>query len=166
MTVNKRNKFSRMRASHTHAWAAKKKHRSAGSRGGRGMAGTGKRADQKKPSIWKEDYFGKFGFKKKGFIEKIVSINLEKLDISVDAFVKHGSIKKEGDAYACDLGKLGFNKLLGKGKVNRKFKISVQYASARAIGKIKAAGGEVVAGKVQAGNSVDNSSKAGNTAKA
>ena len=43
-----------------------KKRRGAGNRGGRGMAGSGKRADQKKPTILKlygSSYFGKRGEK-------------------------------------------------------------------------------------------------------
>jgi len=65
MSINKRTKRSRQRGSHTHGWGAKKKHRGAGNRGGRGMAGTGKRADQKKPTImnlYGNEYFGKRGF--------------------------------------------------------------------------------------------------------
>ena len=57
MTVNKRKKNSRQRGSHTHGWGAMKKHRGAGNRGGRGAAGSGKRADSKKPSIWTGPYF-------------------------------------------------------------------------------------------------------------
>ena len=167
MTVNKRKKLSRFRGSHTHGWGSKKKHRSAGNRGGRGMAGTGKRADQKKPSIWKDPhYYGKFGFKKKGYVEKITHINLDRLDSTADSLVKQGLMAKEGNVYVVDLEKLGFNKLLGKGKVKRKFRITVKYASARAIDKVKAAQGEVIAEKVQAEASEDKNSKAGKTAKA
>ena len=54
MTVNRRKKVVKQRGSHTHGWGSKKKHRGAGNRGGRGMAGSGKRADQRKPSILKE----------------------------------------------------------------------------------------------------------------
>ena len=41
------------------------------------MAGTGKRGDVKKPSIWKnKKYFGNYGFNKQGQIKKVSSINL------------------------------------------------------------------------------------------
>jgi len=60
----KRKKVTKQRGSKTHGWGAMKKHRGAGNRGGRGMAGTGKRGDAKKPSIQKnKKYFGKYGFK-------------------------------------------------------------------------------------------------------
>ena len=47
MTVNKRKKFSRYRGSMTHGCGSKKKRRGSGHRGGKGMAGTGKRSDKK-----------------------------------------------------------------------------------------------------------------------
>ena len=71
MVVNKRKKSTRQRAGTTHGYGSMKKHRGAGHRGGRGASGTGKRADSKKPSIWKQtDYFGKHGFKKKNICAK------------------------------------------------------------------------------------------------
>ena len=69
MTVNKRKKFSRYRASMTHGKGSKKKRRGSGNTGGVGKAGSGKRSDNKKPSHWKEKrYFGKYGFISKTFI--------------------------------------------------------------------------------------------------
>ena len=53
MSVNKRKKNTRMRAKTTHGYGSMKKNRGAGNRGGRGMAGSGKRADQIKPTILK-----------------------------------------------------------------------------------------------------------------
>ena len=53
MTATKRKKNTRMRAHTTHGWGSMKKRRGAGNRGGRGMAGTGKRAAQKKQTILK-----------------------------------------------------------------------------------------------------------------
>ena len=53
MKTKKRKKSSRMhgRKAGTHGWGARKKHKKSGHRGGKGMAGTGKRADQKKTLI-------------------------------------------------------------------------------------------------------------------
>jgi len=54
MTVHRRKKNKRMRgAKTTHGYGAKKKHRGSGNKGGKGMAGSGKRADQKKTMILK-----------------------------------------------------------------------------------------------------------------
>ena len=46
--------------------------------------------------------------------------------------------------YFVELGKLGFNKLLGDGRISTKFKIKTSFASRLAIEKVKEAGGEVV----------------------
>lgn len=42
-----------------------------------------------------------------------------------------------------DLASMGFDKLLGSGKVSRAIHITVEHASTRAIEKIEAAGGSI-----------------------
>ena len=143
MTVNRRKKNVRQRGSKTHGWGAKKKHRGKGHQGGAGMAGTGKRADSKKPSIWKERYFGKYGFISKTPKVKINAINIGYIEQNLDKLVSKNLAKKEGVFYFIDLNKLGFNKLLGDGHVSLKFKINTPYASRSAVDKVKAAGGEI-----------------------
>ncbi|MBS3105631.1 uL15 family ribosomal protein [Candidatus Woesearchaeota archaeon] len=144
MTVNKRKKNDRQRGSMTHGWGAKKKHRGQGNRGGRGMAGTGKRADSKKPSIWKDkNYFGKYGFVSKTPKVKINAVNINFLEQHIIRFLLNNTIKKENDFYIVDLEKLGYNKLLGDGRISTKLKIKTPYASKTAVEKVKEAGGEV-----------------------
>ena len=143
MTINKRKKNDRQRGSMTHGWGAKKKHRGQGHRGGRGMAGTGKRADTKKPSYWKERYFGKFGFVSKTPKIKINPINISFIEQHISRFLSSNAIKKENNFYVIDLEQLGYNKLLGDGRASMKFRIKTPYASKAAVEKIKEAGGEV-----------------------
>ena len=144
MTVNKRKKNTRQRGHKTHGWGAKKKHRGQGNRGGRGMAGTGKRADSKKPSIWKNpDYFGKHGFISKTPKVKTNTVNVSYVEQHINLFISKNLIKKENEFYHVELEKLGYNKLLGDGNVSLKFKIKTPYASKTAIGKVREAGGEV-----------------------
>lgn len=150
MAVNKRKKFSRQRGSHTHGWGSKKKHRGAGSRGGRGMAGTGKKGDAKKPSIWKNvKYFGKYGFKKKGIIPEIKPVNLIYFEQKLGSLLANKLISKENDLYIIDVAKLGFNKVLGYGKLTKKYKILAPLFSKGASQKIKAAGGEAIETKAK-----------------
>lgn len=145
MVVNKRKKVSRQRGRHTHGWGSKKKHRGSGNRGGKGMAGTGKRADSIKTLIWKDvDYFGKHGFKFKGVKRKIDAISIDYIQGHLNKLVDQGLITQEGNIFVVDLSKLGYNKLLGNGTVKNKFKIITKYASSNAIEKVKKAGGEVV----------------------
>ena len=133
---HKTKKDRRLRGSKTHGWGSMKKHRGAGNRGGRGKAGTGKRADTKKPTIinlFGNDYFGKTGFTSK--MRKIVrSINVCEVQDRVEKGILTNTI---------NLKEIGYNKLLGKGNVSGKLNITVESASVRAIEKIKKAGGNV-----------------------
>ena len=141
----KRKKKSRLRGTHTHGWGAKKKHRGAGHRGGRGNAGTGKRGDSTKPSIWKNTkYFGKYGFKKLSPSPVINTINLQDIEFHTPKWEAAKLIEKKGDTYIVDLKKLGFNKVLGSGAITQKYKITASYFSAKASEKIQAAGGEAI----------------------
>lgn len=146
MTTYKIRKNRKMRGSKTHGWGSMKKHRGAGSRGGRGMAGTGKRGDAKKPSIWKDKkYFGKHGFKRpKKITIEIKAINLKTIEQNLESLLSKKLIEKKNDSYVIDLKKLGFNKLLSTGKVTKKFSIKCEYASKKAIDKIKKAGGNII----------------------
>ena len=145
MTVNKRKKNTRQRGHKTHGWGAKKKHRGKGHQGGAGMAGTGKRADSKKPSIWKDEhYFGKFGFTSKTPKTKINAVNISFIEQHINKFLSSSLIKKENNVYVVELKKLGFNKLLGDGRVSAKFKITTPHASKSAVEKVKEAGGEII----------------------
>ena len=145
MVVNKRKKFSRQRGQHTHGWGSKKKHRGSGNRGGKGMGGTGKRADQVKTLIWKDKkYFGKYGFISKGIKEKINAVNIDVIEGNLKKLIEKNLITREKDVYIVDLEKLGYNKLLGNGAVVNKFRINTKYASQNAIEKVKEAGGEVI----------------------
>src|SRR3989338_8969628 len=145
MTVNKRKKNTRQRGYKTHGWGSKKKHRGKGHQGGAGMAGTGKRADSKKPSIWKDvNYFGKHGFISKTPKVRINAVNISFIEKHLNKFLSQNLIKKDDSSYYFELEKLGFNKLLGDGRVSMKFKIKTPYASKTAIEKVKEAGGEVI----------------------
>jgi large subunit ribosomal protein L15 len=144
MTHHKRKKNTRERGDTTHGWGAKKKHRGAGNRGGRGNANSGKRADARKPSFQKMDqWFGKYGFKMKGQIEDIRIINFMNINDNIDKWVSEGKAKFENGVYIVDLGTLGFNKLLSRGTPSRKYKITVKYATSKALENIKS-NGEII----------------------
>ena len=126
MTIKKRKKNTRQRGSHTHGWGSKKKHRGAGNRGGRGLAGTGKRGDAKKPVIWKnKKYFGRRAFVKQGMKEMIKAVSLIYLEENLDRLLEKKLISEEGGIYNIDVRKLGFNKVLSNGKLTKKFKTKI-----------------------------------------
>lgn len=144
MTTHKRKKVVKYRGSKTHGGGAMKKRRGAGSRGGRGMAGTGKRADTKKPSIsdYYKSYFGKHGFKKKN-PRLVNAVNLAYFQQKIDKLASRSLVQEKGGVYTVDLSNLGFDKLLGSGKLTKKINFTAKYASALAIEKVNEAGGSV-----------------------
>jgi len=144
MTAMRRKKNTRQRGSHTHGYGSKKKHRGAGNRGGRGMAGTGKRGDAKKPVIWKnKKYFGKHGFKKKNIKTKIRAINITAIEQNLAVWASKKLAEEKNGVFEIDLQKAGYNKVLSTGKATKKMNIKSPYASAGAVEKVKAAGGTI-----------------------
>ena len=144
--INKRKKLSRYRGSHTHGGGAKKKRRGSGHRGGVGMAGSGKRADQKKFMVLKlygKEYFGKHGFKRPlNKVLHINSLNLEDLERNLHKYLDNKLVQKEKDFYLVNLNAIGYDKLLGSGNVLNKYKV-IGKVSEKAKLKIEKAGGIV-----------------------
>ena len=143
MVFNKRKKNSRQRGSMSHGWGSKKKHRGSGNRGGKGMAGTGKRSDAKKPMIWKnKHYFGKRGFTSHTGEEQVV-INAGYISTHIIKLHESGIASKKDDTYTIDLAAAGYTKSLGKGKVDVKLDLVIGTATPKAIESVKKAGGSV-----------------------
>lgn len=139
--THKRRKSSREhgRGAGSCGWGARKKHKKKGHRGGKGMSGSGKRADQKKTLVIKlygNKYFGKQGFTSRGTErDKRKRINLEAIEKNLETYGK-----KEGDKWVINLE--GY-KILGTGEVKNKLFIKAKEASDSAIEKVKKAGGEI-----------------------
>ncbi|HLD79015.1 MAG TPA: uL15m family ribosomal protein [Candidatus Nanoarchaeia archaeon] len=150
MVTNKRKKVVKYRGGSTHGGGARKKRRGAGSRGGRGFAGSGKRAGHMKMKHVKAGHImGQHGFTSKSRTNgKAVNVHYF-TSKRVQKLVAEGKALKEGAFYSIDLGALGYTKLLGTGNTSLKLKITVAKCSPRAVEKIKAAGGEVVASVVE-----------------
>ena len=142
MTINKDKKKVKYRGSKTHGCGSMKKRRGAGNRGGRGAAGSGKRGDAKKPTIWGGKYFGKFGFH--GRSPKVKTINLKEIETKIPIWLKKGLIKEDKGVFKIDLTELGYDKLLSVGTLTKKMSIKISNFSANAVEKVKQAGGEVI----------------------
>ena len=138
----RRKKAVKFRGSKTHGYGAMKKHRGAGSRAGRGMAGTGKRADQKKSMINPATYFGRHGFKPKNR-KYYKSINLSDLQRRLETLVADKVVEEKGGVFIVDLEKMGYGKLLAAGDISAKFHIKVKMASKSAIKKVEDAKGKI-----------------------
>jgi len=156
MVTNKRKKVVKYRGGSTHGGGARKKRRGAGSRGGRGFAGSGKRAGHMRMKHVKAGHImGQHGFTSKSRTNgKAINVHYF-TSKRVQKLVDEGKALKEGAFYSIDLGALGYTKLLGTGNTSLKLKITVAKCSSRAVEKIKAAGGEVVSSVVEDDSSAE-----------
>ena len=129
----------------THGTGCRKNKRGSGQRGGKGMAGTGKRADQKKTLILKKyghSYFGKQGVTSRGTEkDKRKRINIYSIEMNLENLIKKGIAKKTAKGTEINLEKY---KLLGNGEVKNKLIITVKEAAKSAVEKIEKAGGKVI----------------------
>lgn len=139
--THKRTKASRMHGHGmgTHGTGCRKNKRKSGQQGGVGMAGSGKRADQKKTLVLKlygNAYFGKQGITSKGTKRDTRQrINLKDLMLNLE---KYG--KKTKDGWDIAIPKY---KVLSDGEVKEKVNIKCLEASESAIEKVKKAGGKI-----------------------
>jgi len=150
MKTKKRKKSSRMHGHGrgTHGWGERKKHKKSGHRGGAGMAGTGKRADQKKTLITKlygHGYFGKQGItSKKTQKDKRKRINLRDIEFNLEKYIKGGIAKKTDKGFEINLEDY---KILDSSKeytLKNKLIIKAKKASSSVLEKIKKSGGEIL----------------------
>ncbi len=141
MKLKKKRKSKRMRGKGTHGWGARKKHQGSGHRGGCGMAGSGKRADQKKTLVIKlygNKYFGKQGFTSRGTERRLNKvINVGDIEREFESTIKKFG-NKEGTLDLSDY------KILGGGEIKRKVTIKAFTASESAREKVEKAGGKII----------------------
>jgi large subunit ribosomal protein L15 len=131
-------KAKKMRGNHTHG-RGKKAGRGAGLAGGRGRAGANKHRFLMlqilggKHAHMAAKRWGRIGFKyrSRNGNEQPVSVNVGEL-----------AVRFPGQ-HDLDLKAQGIGKLLGSGDIAHKVSIKVDHASAGAIEKVKAAGGQV-----------------------
>ncbi|MCK9151333.1 uL15m family ribosomal protein [Methanobacterium alcaliphilum] len=142
--IRKSRKINKMRGSRTVGGGCSKKRRGAGHRGGRGMAGSHKH-------LWswivKYDpkHFGKYGFKRPlKSINEVNTVNLSYLDEKSEQLLEKGLATKENDVIVIDVTDLGYNKVLGQGKLTKPLNIKAPVFSASAERKIQEAGGEAL----------------------
>ena len=142
--IRRTRKIRKMRGSRTVGGGCSKKRRGAGHRGGRGNAGL-----HKSKWTWTVKYdpkhFGKYGFKRPPrSILKFSPVNLDYLDEKSEDLVNQGLAQRKDNAIEIDVTDLGYNKVLGKGKINRPLIIKSPKFSSSAVQKIEEAGGEII----------------------
>ncbi len=149
MTVKRRKKITKQRGSRTCGWGLV--HRGSGQKGGAGNAGSGKKAASKVPrqGLWAKQLMGKHGFIHKGPKVEDVVINLRDLEDRLPLLLSQKVATESAGTIMIDVSKIGCIKVLGSGKVKRRWKITAQKATPDAIEKVKAAGGELLAARAE-----------------
>jgi len=145
--IRRKRKVRKLRGSHTHGWGCKKKHRGGGSKGGKGMAGTGKRKNTKWTWVIKYDphHLGKHGFHRPKAVQRVPSvINLREISENLALFKDMGIAYEEEGKLVVDVTQLNVDKVLGAGKLTEPVVLKAYYVTPKAEEKIKAAGGEVL----------------------
>lgn len=143
--MRKRSKRSRLRGRRTCGWGSRKKHRGKGSRGGKGMAGTGKRAGHRRTWVlrYMPNYFGRRGFvslKQKRKV-KLKLISLAQLSSQLELLAKEGFVKHTEKGFEVELK--GY-KVLSQGKIEQPLIVKASSFSKGAEQKIKEAGGQAL----------------------
>ena len=140
----KKRKVRRQRGSRTHGYGQIGQHRSRGGRGGTGKAGLDK---HKWTYVVKHDptYWLKHGFvSTKTLNSKVKIINVGKLDDLVTRLDAEEKLERQENKVVLDLETLGFDKLLGTGKVNKPVLVKVSAYSESAFRKLEEAGGAIL----------------------
>lgn len=140
MTIRREKRHRKFRGRRTYH-GSHKKWRGGGSRGGRGAAGL-----HKHKWSWTvkydKDHFGRFANKSRK--EKIKVVNLDYLAEKAEKLLKEKIAEKEGDAIKINVGKLGFGKVLGSGRIDIPLIVEAKEFSKSAEEKLAKAGGKAV----------------------
>lgn len=139
---HKKRKVRKRRGSRTHGYGRVGQHRGGGQRGGRGKAGFHK---HKWTYTVKYDpqRFGKRGFQPPTK-PATSTISVGELDEEVEKLLANKQATKTRKGIAVNLTQLGYDKLLGTGKVTHRLLLSVKSASQSAAEKVRAAGGQIL----------------------
>jgi|SRR3989344_7500687 len=129
-----RRKVRRLRGHRNQGYG--KHHRGKGNRGGAGNAGRGKRSAHKK-RMYEDTPLGKRGFTSHA-VSAQNGINLWQVEEQVSKWLAQGLAEEKNGVIHVDLGKMGYTKLLGTGKISRKMHLTVASATKRAQEKIGA----------------------------
>ena len=157
-----KKRVNRLRGVRTHGYGRQQGRRKTGRKHGHGLTSDWKKGKKsyvnKQKSLgyptakfgkkvtrspWE---FGKHGFQRPQTIRRIYAkniINIGSLDAKLDSWVEQNVAQKSEGVYTVDLDKLNIQKILAKGAIQKKVKVTVRYASNYAIEEIEKAGGKV-----------------------
>jgi large subunit ribosomal protein L15 len=141
MVVRRDRKIRKLRGRKS-SYGSHKKHKGAGNRGGRGMSSMHKSKVMRMIKYF-PDHYGKHGMSSIKKTE-IRTINLMDLDSKIEELLKEKKVEKDKDGIKVKLSDLGYDKLLGSGKVNHPLIVEAKYFSKNAMKKLEEVKGKAV----------------------
>ncbi len=136
-------KYHKHRGCRNQGYGSPKKHRGAGSRGGRGNAGS-KKQKWSWFSKYRPDHIGQRGFKRpQSVVSREETINVGTLDKNLDKLMSEKKVEVKGKKIYIDLKSMGYHKLLGSGTVSNSFIIRIDRYSPKALKKVENSGGRI-----------------------
>jgi len=91
------------------------------------------------------DYFGKKGFMSpRSLGQKTNVINVGELDELIERMGAEGQLEKKGGKVLLDLDRLGYDKLLGSGRITKPILVKVASHSEEAAKKVQEVGGQIL----------------------
>ena len=137
---HKLRKVRKKRGSRTHGYGQVGQHR----KGTKGKAGLHKHR-WTYVIKYEPDYFEKRGFtSQKAISRKTNVINVGELDELADKLAAEKKLERKQKKIFLDLDKLGYDKLLGMGKITKPMLVKVVDHSEAATKKIEEAGGQIL----------------------
>ena len=139
---HKARKIRKQRGSRTCGWGQIGQHR----KGNKGRRRVGlHKGGWTYITKYEPDYFGKKGFTSQQALRgRDLIINVGALDNLVYHLTLEKKVDKKGNKVLLDLDKLGFDKLLGNGKVTQPLIVKIPAHSRIAAKKISDAGGQIL----------------------
>ena len=134
MSKRMKRKVRKRRGSRTMGYGTISQHRKGGQRGGKGLMTGGKKHLWIKTVKFYKDYYGKHGFKRHFSVTK---------DLRIINVGQLAELAKKLNLTELNGVKLGFDKVLGKGKLEAALKVTALEFSKTAVKKIEAAGGQI-----------------------
>jgi large subunit ribosomal protein L15 len=133
---------SKKNKSGSHGHGSSKKNRGAGNRGGRGNAGSGKKGQSQRMTEDGVQEMGETGFNSRQ--EEQNAINIRDIDQKIEELAEEDLAEENDGSFVLDLDDIGYEKVLGKGHINKEVEVHAESFSSSAERKIEEAGGEAV----------------------
>lgn len=139
---HRKRKVRKQRGSRTHGYGQVGQHRGGGQRGGKGKTGLHKHKWTQTVNLPRKER-ETWGFRPP-VKPAVNTVNVGDLDEQVERLLGEKKAKKTRKGIAVDLTQLGYDKLLGGGRVTHPLIIKIKSSSRSAAEKVETAGGQIL----------------------